>query len=47
MSAPASTTGPVLAGIAGAKKFQHDIRGDPVNAVSRMESCGGRTGEHQ
>ncbi len=31
-------TGPVIAGIAGVKKFQYDIWGDTVNIASRMET---------
>jgi adenylate cyclase len=33
-------TGPVVAGIVGAKKFQYDVWGDSVNIAARMEQAG-------
>jgi adenylate cyclase len=33
-------TGPVIAGVIGARKLMYDVWGDTVNTVSRMETFG-------
>ena len=35
-----ATTGPLVAGIIGSKKFAYDLWGDTVNIASRLESHG-------